>query len=134
MYFVSILANNIQPISKFYYEKLFHESNFEEKNIYILPCIVTVDTKLRIFQYKSNNNVLYLNKMFFKCGKISSPVCLLCKMNDETLARLFFESVRTNHLFKKRQSICSNALISSPLTPQSLSYRDCLIYLKIAFY
>lgn len=37
-----VLANNTQTIAKMYCEILFHESNLEWKNIYVLPRIVTI--------------------------------------------------------------------------------------------
>ena len=41
----------------------------------MLPRIVTKDSRLQVFQYKLLSNVLYLNKMLFKFGKIDSPLC-----------------------------------------------------------
>ena len=43
----------------------------------MLPDIVTKDSRLRIFQYKLLNNVLYLNKILAMFGKIDLPVLLL---------------------------------------------------------
>ena len=74
----------MEPSSQSYYQKLFQTTNLDWKNIYILPRIVTLDTKVRIFQYKLLNNVLYLNKMLFKFGKINSPKCSICKKEEET--------------------------------------------------
>ena len=46
--------------------------------------MVTIDTKLRIFQYKILNNILCVNKMLFKFRKVESPLCSFCKAEDET--------------------------------------------------
>ena len=40
-----------------------------------MPRRVTIDTNLRITQYKILNNVLYLNEIFFKLKIVSSPLC-----------------------------------------------------------
>ena len=62
--------------------------------IYVLPRIAAKDSRLRLFQYKLLNDVLYPNKMLFKFGKIESPLCVPCKMRDETLRHLFFAQKR----------------------------------------
>ena len=46
-----------------YFDKKFQNLDFEWKNIYALPRRVTINTNLRIFQYKSLHSILYLNDM-----------------------------------------------------------------------
>ena len=55
----------IKPTCQNYHDKKFDGYNFNWKLIYKLPRIATYDAKIRIFQYKFLNNVLYLNKNFF---------------------------------------------------------------------
>ena len=57
---------------------------FDWKLIHLLPRMVTIDTKLRIFQCKILNNILFVNKMLFKFRKVESPLCFFCKAEDET--------------------------------------------------
>ena len=64
-----------KPTSQSYYEKLLETTNLNWKEIYILPRKVYVDTNLRMFQYKSLNNILFLNKLLFKFEKAQSPLC-----------------------------------------------------------
>ena len=54
------------------------------ENAYLVVCIATQDSKLRAFQFKFLYNVLYLNKMLFKFGKIGSHPCSFCHLTDET--------------------------------------------------
>ena len=54
-----------------YHEKSFLDYDFNWKLIYGIPRIATLETKIRIFQYKLLNNVLYLNKKLFQFGIIS---------------------------------------------------------------
>ena len=71
--------------------QLYYKMSFRlQILIYVLPRIATKDSRLRLFQYKLLNNVLYLNKMLFKFRKIELPLCVSCKMRDETLLHLFF--------------------------------------------
>ena len=57
-----------KPTSQSYHEKNFDDYDFNLKLMYRIPCIVTLETKIRIFQYNLLNNVLYLNKKLFQFG------------------------------------------------------------------
>ena len=60
-----IVKKEERTASRLYYQKKFSNSNLDRKNIYLLVRIVTKDSKLRAFQFKLLNNVLYLNKMIY---------------------------------------------------------------------
>ena len=87
--------------SRLYYQKKFNDSNLDWKNIYLLVRIVTNDSKLRAFQFKLLNNVLYSNKMLFKFGKSGRPLCSFCNLKDENPYHLFSECSHTNFLWKQ---------------------------------
>ena len=78
-----------------------------------------MDTRLRIFQYKIINNVLYLNKKLFKFGKTESPLCTFCKIKDETPLHLFYECSQTQSLFSELQALYANKISLPAITPQS---------------
>ena len=46
-----------------------------------------------MFQCKALDNIIYANKMFFKFGKVTSPRGSLCKLQDETIMHLFYDSL-----------------------------------------
>ena len=48
--------------SKKYFIELFKIGSFDWKHIYLLPCLVPLDSYSRYFQYKILNNILYLKK------------------------------------------------------------------------
>ena len=50
----------------------------------------TLSTKLREFQYKILNRILYTNDMLFKFKKIESPLCYLCENDVETIEHFLF--------------------------------------------
>ena len=52
---------------------------------FLLPCKVSNDTNLRMFQYKILNNILYLNKQLFIFNKTDTKLCSYCKLQDETI-------------------------------------------------
>ena len=61
----TLMANNL-PIPSFqqYYNTLFSDTKTDWKSIYILPSIVSLETKVRIFQKKLLNNTFYLKKKY----------------------------------------------------------------------
>ena len=58
--------------------------------------MITVDTKLRVFQNKIPNNILFANKMLFKFRKVESSLCSFCKAEDETYIHLFYRCRETS--------------------------------------
>ena len=62
LYKLQIILRCKKPTSQSYFENYFKTDDFDWKKIYVIPRIVTIDTKQRAFQYKILNNILYLNK------------------------------------------------------------------------
>ena len=62
---------------------------------------VTIDTNLRILQYKTLNNLLYLNEKLFKYKFVSSPLSSLRNLEDGTPIRLFYSCNQTKSLWFK---------------------------------
>ena len=91
-------ANKMKPTSQIYFENLFPSFKPDLKSIYLLSRRVTLDTNLRMFQYKLLNNVLYLNNMLFRFKKVDSPLCLYCNEEEETPLHLFHSSLKTKQL------------------------------------
>ena len=58
-------------------------------DIYLLPRSVTLDSKMREFQYKVLSRILYTNKVLHKMGIVNSPACTFCHVSDESLEHLF---------------------------------------------
>ena len=108
-----------KPTSQLYYERYFNKFDFDWKLIYLLPRMVTVDTKLRVFQYKILNNILFVNKMLFKFRKVESPLCSFCKAEDETYIHLFYRCTKTSILWRQLQGFFSTALDLPNILPQS---------------
>ena len=116
---IIIESTDSKPSSQMYHKIIFQNSNLDWKNIYMLPRIVTKDSRLQVFQYKLLNNVLYLNKMLFKFGKIDSPLCPFCKMIEETPLHLFYNCIKTKLLWDQLKDFISNETSFPSLTPQS---------------
>ena len=63
------------------------------KNVYNLPFVTTLETKLQIFQYKIiHNNFQQLPTRFslFRMKLCDSETCHLCKIKSQTLPHLFY--------------------------------------------
>ena len=74
------------------YDKEFNTDTFhlDWEKIYSLPFKVTLHTKLREFQDKILNRILYTDEMLFKIKKVVSPWCYFCGTEIETLEYFFF--------------------------------------------
>ena len=77
------------PVSKFKYEQLFPTHDLPWKDIYLLPRSVTLDSKMKEFQYKVLSRILYANKALHKMGIVNLPACTFCQVSDESLEHLF---------------------------------------------
>ena len=57
--------------------------------------------------------------MLFKFGKVTSPSCSFCKLNDETNMHLFYDCLIVKKLWNQLTSILSDDFIFAISTPQS---------------
>ena len=111
--------NKIKPTSQTYFENLFPNFKPDWKSIYLLPRRVTLDTNLRMFQYKLLNNVLYLNNMLFRFKKVDSPLCSYCNEEEETLHHLLHSCLKTKQLWNKLRQYFAQFINIPHSTPQS---------------
>ena len=119
LYKILIDANNVKPTSQTYFENLFANFNPDWKSICLLPRRVTLDTNLRMFQYKLLNNVLYLNNMLFRFKKVDSPLCSYCNEEEETPLHLFHSCLKTKKLWNKLRQYFSKFINTRHSTLQS---------------
>ena len=81
--------------------------------------MITVDTKLRVFQYKILNNILLVNKMLFKLWKVESQLCSFCKGEDEPYIHLFYRCTKTSILWRQLQEFLVPFSIFPSISPLS---------------
>ena len=67
--------------------------------------LTTLDTKLREFQCKILNRILYTNKMLFKFKKVDSPLCDFCGKELETIEHLFFHCTKVSMFWNDLKSV-----------------------------
>ena len=69
LYNMLLILKVEKPTVQTYFEKIFQNPQLEWKDIYTLPGLVTINTSLRIFQYKLLHDILYLSVMLYKFGE-----------------------------------------------------------------
>ena len=111
-----------KPTSQHYSEKLFSQSNMDWKKFYILSRVVTVDNRIRVFQYKLLNSILFLKKMFFKFGIVSRSLCSFFNSEEETPLHVFHDYTHTQSLWNQLQTYIIQNLVIPCLTPQSAMF------------
>ena len=90
LYEILIDENKIKPTSQTYFENLFPKLKPDWKSIYLLPRRVTLETNLRMFQYKLLKNVLYLNNMLFMFKNRLIPLSVHIVMKKKKLSFTYF--------------------------------------------
>ena len=71
----------------------------EWKNVYKLPLLATIESKLRSFQFKITHNIYYTNEKLHMVNLSDTPLCSFCKNDVETLKHLFAECEKVSHLW-----------------------------------
>ena len=95
------------PTAQRKYNEAFstHTFQLDWEKIYLVPFKTTLDTKLREFQYKILNRILYTNKMLFKFKKVDSPLCDFCEKELETIEHLFFHCTKVSMFWNDLKSV-----------------------------
>ena len=119
LYSLSISLRNTGPTTQKYFENFFPSLSFTWKDVYILPCIVTINTRLQVFHYKVLNNALYLNKHLhiFKLSDIK--LGSFCNKEDETVIHLFANCSKSKTLWNSLKEFFKDAINLPSLTLQS---------------
>ena len=110
---------NTVPTSQKYFENFFPSLSFTWKDVYILPRIITIDTRLRVFQKKVLNNALYLNKHLYIFKLSDTKLCSFCNQEDETVIHLLANCSKSKTLWNSLKEFFKDTINLSSLTPQS---------------
>ena len=110
------LLNKIrkQPTAQKTIGAVLHTTDINWPKVYMIPQKVTIDTTLRIFQFKIFNNILYLNKKISKFDLNTSPLCSLCNQNPEDIPHLFCNCAKTQDLWNSFASASGENLDLPP--------------------
>ena len=72
--------------------------------------------RMRIFQYKILNNILYLNRQLYHMKIVNFPMCSLCGQNVETVTHLFFSCIESHKLWTENRNWSTSCIILPELT------------------
>ena len=85
--------------------------------IYMLSSKCAIYTRTRVFQYKSLNNILYLNKHLYKMKVVESPPCSFCQKENEMFEHLFVDCTFSKKLWTDIKQSMSPHLVLPNLNP-----------------
>ena len=114
-----MLLKHDKPTCQSCHEKNFDDYDFNWKLIYRTPRIATLETKIRILQYKLLNNVLYLDNKLFQFSIISQSKCFFGELYYETPQHIFYECTCVRNLWNQLRLYLSEKVALSVLNPQS---------------
>ena len=119
--FYNILLDNITkpPTSQKSFHTLLGVDNLPWKEIYTLPRKISIDSYSRIFQFKCQHNILFLNNALFRMGLTDTPLCSYCQEVNESLHHLFLDCVISKKLWSDIKIFFSNNIAIPDLTLQS---------------
>ena len=100
------------PTAQKKFLKKFPQLQIDWSKIYSLLFIVTIETKIREFQYKILNNIVFTNEKMFRLKMIDSPLCTFCKREIESIEHLFFYCNVTKTFWEAFCSWLSNCNIN----------------------
>ena len=122
----NILLRSVKtcPTSQKSIETLLNNYSINWPEVYMIHHKVTIETSLRVFQYKLLNNIIYLNKRIAKFDSAVNPLCSLCSQFPEDVVHLFCHCQKAQQLWE----LCRyhfDRLPSPPGTPGLLHRNVC---------
>ena len=97
-----------KPTSQKFFTKKFDISNQNTwRSVYLISARASIESKIRMFQYKILNNVLYLNQRLSDMNIVGSLLCSQCNREPETISHLFLYYNFSQQLWSDIQKWCS---------------------------
>ena len=86
-----IIGNKFQPPTNETELLVTEWSLLKSKKIYKWPFSVTNNTKLIMFQFKINHNIIYTKDKLKRANIIPDDLCYLCKSEQHTIQHMFLK-------------------------------------------
>lgn len=93
------------PTSQAFFEGIYNLETDSWENIYKLPFLVTIENKIRAFQFKINHNIYYTNEKLYKVNLCKHEMCSFCGTEIETLMHIFAKCDYVNPLWEMLEEI-----------------------------
>ena len=78
------------PTAKVRLAAKYPNRDIDWKGVYSLAFRTTLQSKLREFQFKILNRIVFTNEKLFRFGMADSPTCAFCQTEVESLEHLLF--------------------------------------------
>merc|ERR1712121_243373 len=101
------------PSSSSEIAEIFQIDKNHLKKIYQLPFIVTVESKVRAFQYKINHLNYHTNEMLLQKNVIDDDKCTFCEAYTESITHLFIDCLFTRKLWIELERITKHRFTNS---------------------
>ena len=100
------IKSNDEPITQTKkWENIFGNEHILWKSVFKLPYDITVNNKLRNFNYKYIMRIVRTNKELFKFKLVNSSLCDFCFQSNETALHLFWECTYAQELWRNIANI-----------------------------
>ena len=93
-----------QPKSEAKWNELITSENIDWYNTYLNTFRVTLNQRLRYFQFRILHRNTGVNKLLFDMGISSTNICSLCSISIETISHLFWECPVTKKIILQIQN------------------------------
>ena len=90
IYQLFLERKQIPPTAKQRLQDKYSDVIVDWEKVYSLAFSVTLESKLREFQYKILNCIVYTNEKLFRLGLTNSPCCTFCQEDTESTGHLLF--------------------------------------------
>ena len=101
----------------------YHRLTIDWKRVYLLSFRTTLETKLREFQFKILNRIVFTNEKLFRFGMAESDKCVFCQTEVESIEHLLF-SCKISSVFWKH---VLSWLRDNNMIVESLKEKDIII-------
>ena len=78
------------PTAKVKLAAKYSNIDIDWKSVYSLSFRTTLESKLREFQFKILNRIVFTNEKLFRFGMADSPSCFFCQTEVESVGHLLF--------------------------------------------
>ena len=110
------------------YKTKWNVTNDEQWNIiHTQPFNLTIDTKLREFQYKYILNIVPNNSFLYKCHLTQSNLCDFCNMYIDSTIHMFWECHHVQTFWTDTRTFLQSKFLK-PIVYTSISYIHSIIY------
>ena len=99
IYQLFIEKKQIPPTAKQKLQDKYSDTAVDWEKVYSLAFNVTLESKLREFQYKTLNCIVYTNEKLFRFSLTDSPCCTFCQEDIESIEHFFFSCKRISTNF-----------------------------------